>query len=149
MASENLHGLSKHCHHFAQLTATTCRRKTAIIWHHTAKKQESRAGREGDSSRCQENFRWEECNYSNRNRIWAFIFGKGVQFLYPEAEIFPCCDSHTTFTTTSDSEFSSSDLKWSLTIFSWFSTPELFQSTIVTGSVWNQYLLSILSLVEH
>lgn len=30
-----------------------------------------------------------------------------------------------------------------------FSTPELFQSLIISGSVWKQTLLSILSLVEH
>lgn len=44
VASENLCGLCKHYNHFAQLTTTACRRKVAVIWHCTARKQESRAG---------------------------------------------------------------------------------------------------------
>lgn len=148
-ASENLRSLRKHFNHFAQLTATACRKKIAVICHHAATKQESRVGRKGDSSRCRENFRLEERNYPNRNRSWAFIFGKGVQFLYPEAEIFPCCDSHNAFTTTPDSELLFFRPKKDPTIFSQFSTPELFQSTITSGSVWNQSLLSVVSLAEH
>lgn len=118
MASENLCGLREHLNHLVQLTAAVCRRKTAVIWHCTAIQQQSREGRGGDSSRCQKNFRWEECNYPNRNRSWAFIFGKGVQFLYLEAEIFPCSDSHTAFTTTSDSELFFFRPKMDPTIFS-------------------------------
>lgn len=77
------------------------------------------------------------------------FFGKSVQFLYLEAVIFPRCDSHTAFTTTSDSELLFFRPKTDPTIFSQFSSPDLFQSTTTSGSVWNLSLLSILSLAEH
>lgn len=103
--------------------------------------QESTAGREGDRMRCQENPRWEECNYPNRNRSWAFIFGKGVQVLYSE-QVFPSL-LHPPLS------YSFSDLKMNHDSFTQFSTPELFQSMIISQSVWKQTLLSISSLAEN
>lgn len=148
MASENLCGLCKHYNHFAQLTTTTCRRKIAVIWHRTARKQESRAGGKVTA-------RGAKWSLGGKNVIIPTKIGVKRSFL---ERLFNFCTQRQRYFHAVTHILLSQPLlivllffgpKMDPTIFSRFSSPELLQSTITPGSIWNQSLLSILSLAEH